>query len=255
MTKRDSTESDLSITKTPRKPIIKSHRLSITSTLKGLSPERFYPVSTTSTASPIGFAKLTKEAIKISRKNIGKTPNPLVAKPEPEGASRKPRSSNTRSILLDMDGTPICHINEDANRFAVREKTKIVAIPVAEYERGNTPDELHDAITRMETRGRTQLELANLRNNKWHTPNACACEKISEGCSMGDTSHDDCRVTLEDDFNPRVHYAVKPDRILGTASGGGLKIPLDSIQSGMKISRFKEYRGSLLEDEIGDSGS
>jgi hypothetical protein len=255
MTKRDSTDSNLSMTKSARKSIIKSHRQSITSTLAGLSPQRFDSISSPGTVSPIGFAKLAREAIKKSRKNIRKTTNPSVAKAEPEGASRKLKSTNTRSILMGMDGTAICHINEDANRFAVREKTKIVAIPVAEYERGNTPIELHDAITRMETRGRTQLELANLKNNKWYTPNVCACTEISERTSMGDTSHVDGRVTPEDDFNPRVHYSVKPDRIHGTATSGGLKIPLDCIQSGMKISRFKRHGGSILDEDLRDGGS
>jgi hypothetical protein len=260
MNKRGSDLSNLSITKSNRTPIASPLKQSITSTLAGLSPTKtkkrlFDADSYTGDTPPIGFSKLAKEAIKKSQRNVHKKTTRI--KTEPEGASRKPKGTHTRSILMGMDGTPICDINQQTNRFAVREKTKIIAIPVAEYERGNTPDELHNAITRMETRGRTQLELAQLRNNKFlHSQNVCAYTELSEGTSMGDRSPKTGEVTPEDNFNPRVHYANTPDNIVITAeTGGDMKIQLNSLKSGMKSSRFKEYDGSLLDDYLGENES
>jgi hypothetical protein len=259
MHKRGSTLSNLSTNNPHQTPKNESHVQSITSKLSLLSPkktpQRFSAVSDTGETSPIGFSKLAKEAIRKSQKNFRKNPSP--AKAEPDGAIRRPKLTHTRSILMGMDGTPICHINQQTNRFAVREKTKIIAIQVADYERGNTPDELHNAITRMEIRSRNQLELAQLPNNKFlHTPNVGECTELSEGTSMGDHPPKTGKFSPEDDFNQRVHYANKPDNILiNAAAGGDMKIPLNSIQSGMRISRFKEYDGSLLDDTLGENES
>ena len=173
------------------------------------------------------------------------------AEKRPDRYTSTPQLATQRSILIGMDGTPVCHINKTTNKFAVRNNKKILAVPITSYERGNTPEALHNAIELMENKVRQATEETDFKEkNKFYTERTVRSEE-TDGTSQFSSVRHSRRVTPEHGNNRRPRYVNKPDNILISESER-LGLELGSIQGGLKMSKFNTGDRS---QSIGDSGT
>ena len=171
-----------------------------------------------------------------------------------------PTEKNNRSILVNIDGTPICEINKP-QRNAVFSGTKINAIPINEYKRGNTPDKLHQAIEELEKKNKKSNRLQGNSNNFF------SVEILKSSANIGSQKNIDLNRQLEgcNAFKnteisgiPNQEQSIHSDRYRETSAQENSCIessaPVKILQQGdvqdlaMKINYLLGYPGKKNSD-------